>query len=107
MPARRVAPWVASVACAATCLSAPGVAAQNASFTQEIQQSQRRLQQIREERTRLERELSDTRNQVRDASRDLANHGRYGDDARQRQVDDGELCRQRALDQAAGEENPP
>jgi septal ring factor EnvC (AmiA/AmiB activator) len=49
------------------------VAAQDTNLAQEIQQSQRRLEQIREERTRLTRELGDMRNQVRDVSQELAN----------------------------------
>jgi len=54
-------------------LGVSGVAAQDTSLTQEIQQSQRRLEQIREERARLERQLGDMRTQVRDASQELQN----------------------------------
>jgi len=54
-------------------LGAPALSAQDPNLAQEIQQSQRRLEQIREERARLTRELGDMRNQVRDASQELAN----------------------------------
>lgn len=48
-------------------------AAQDPDLTREIQQSQRRLEQIREERNRLEREIGDVRNRVRNAAEELAN----------------------------------
>ena len=47
--------------------------AQDPDINREILQSQRRLEQIREERNRLQRDLGDARNRVRDASADLAN----------------------------------
>lgn len=49
------------------------VAAQDPDINQEIRESQRRLEQIRAERERLEREIGDVRNRVRDASTELAN----------------------------------
>lgn len=64
---------LAAVLCLGTLLGAPGLAAQDPNIGQEIQQSQRRLEQIRQERTQLERELGDMRNQVRDVSQELAN----------------------------------
>lgn len=68
----RVRPVLAALFLGA--LVAPsGLAAQAANLGQEIQQSQRRLEQIREERAQLERELGDMRNQVRDVSQELAN----------------------------------
>lgn len=58
-------------------LGGSGVAApaqaQDRNLQQEIQQSQRRLEQIREERARLQREVGDVRNRVRDAAAELAN----------------------------------
>ena len=53
-------------------LPAPGIA-QDPDIAREIQQSQRRLEQIREERARLEREIGDVRNRVRDVASELAN----------------------------------
>ena len=47
--------------------------AQDPDINREILQSQRRLEQIREERNRLQRDLGDARNRVRDTSADLAN----------------------------------
>ena len=47
--------------------------AQTPDLNREIQQSQRRLEQIREERARLEREIGDVRNRVRNAAQELAN----------------------------------
>jgi septal ring factor EnvC (AmiA/AmiB activator) len=44
-----------------------------ADIRREIVESQRRLEQIRAERERLEREMGDVRNQVRDVSAELAN----------------------------------
>ena len=44
-----------------------------AELRREIQESQRRLEQIRVERERLEREMGDVRNQVRDVSAELSN----------------------------------
>jgi len=54
-------------------VAAQGVAAQDTNLRQEIQQSQRRLEQIREERSQLERQLGSMRTQVRDVSQELAN----------------------------------
>ncbi|MDX1493768.1 MAG: peptidoglycan DD-metalloendopeptidase family protein [Longimicrobiales bacterium] len=55
-------------------LAAPGgVTAQDPDLTREIRESQRRLEQIRAERERLEREAGDARNRIRDASQELAN----------------------------------
>jgi septal ring factor EnvC (AmiA/AmiB activator) len=52
----------------------PGAsAAQDPDLSRKIQQSQRRLEQIREERARLQREVGDVRNRVRDAASELAN----------------------------------
>jgi len=48
-------------------------AAQDPDLSREIQQSQRRLEQIREERARLRREIGNVRNRVRDAASELAN----------------------------------
>lgn len=53
---------------------APSVAlGQDPDINREIQQSQRRLEQIREERARLQREIGDVRNRVRDVASELAN----------------------------------
>jgi septal ring factor EnvC (AmiA/AmiB activator) len=46
---------------------------QDPDIAAEIRESQRRLEQIREERARLEREVGDVRNRVRDVSTELAN----------------------------------
>jgi septal ring factor EnvC (AmiA/AmiB activator) len=54
-------------------VAAQGVAAQDTDLRREIQQSQRRLEQIREERSQLERQLGTMRTQVRDVSQELAN----------------------------------
>lgn len=48
-------------------------AAQDPDITREIQESQRRLEQIRAERDQLRREIGDVRNRVRDAATELAN----------------------------------
>lgn len=48
-------------------------AAQDRNLTREIQDSQRRLEQIRVERARLQREVGDVRNRVRDEAAELAN----------------------------------
>ncbi len=62
------------LACLGAVLSAEPAAPQNQpNLNQEIQQSQRRLEQIRVERQQLERELGNMRNQVRDVSQELAN----------------------------------
>jgi len=47
---------------------AVSVSAQAANLTQEIVESQRRLEQIRVERERLEREMRDARNQIQDVA---------------------------------------
>jgi len=49
---------------------APG---QQANLGDEIEESRRRLEQIRAERERLEQEVGDVRNRVRDVARELAN----------------------------------
>ena len=55
-------------------LCAPSaLAAQQTELREEILQSQRRLEGIRAERARLESEISDVRNRVRDEARELAN----------------------------------
>jgi septal ring factor EnvC (AmiA/AmiB activator) len=55
-------------------LAAPRAAlAQQTDLRQEILDSQRRLEQIRAERARLEAEIGDVRNRVRDAATELAN----------------------------------
>jgi septal ring factor EnvC (AmiA/AmiB activator) len=56
-----------------TLLLPAAVFAQDPDINREILQSQRRLEQIREERNRLQRDLGDVRNRVRDASAELAN----------------------------------
>lgn len=53
--------------------SAGPVDAQNRDLAQEIRESQRRLEQIREERARLQQEVGDVRNRVRDAASELEN----------------------------------
>lgn len=57
----------------AVALVASPAAAQDGNINQEIQQSQRRLEQIRQERVILEGELGSMRTQVRDVSEELAN----------------------------------
>lgn len=59
--------------CLATLVGAPGLVAQDPNINQEIRDSQRRLEQIRQERVVLQRELGDMRNQVRDVAQELAN----------------------------------
>ncbi|MEX0837215.1 MAG: peptidoglycan DD-metalloendopeptidase family protein [Gemmatimonadota bacterium] len=55
-------------------LGASGSSAQDPNaLRQEIAESQRRLEQIRAERERLEREMGDVRNRVRDVSTELSN----------------------------------
>ena len=49
------------------------VSGQDPDIAREIRESQRRLEQIRAERERLEREAGDARNRIRDASAELAN----------------------------------
>ncbi|HAY78046.1 MAG TPA: hypothetical protein DCY33_09365 [Gemmatimonadetes bacterium] len=53
-------------------LSTPA-SGQNVNLNREIQQSQRRLEQIREERRRLQRDLGEVQNRVRDAATELGN----------------------------------
>ena len=60
-------------ACLGSLLGVSGLTAQDPNLGQEIQQSQRRLEQIREERAQLERDVGSMRNQVRDVSQELAN----------------------------------
>jgi septal ring factor EnvC (AmiA/AmiB activator) len=54
-------------------LAPGGARAQQSDLRREILASQRRLEEIRSERARLEREMEDVRIRVRDASTDLAN----------------------------------
>lgn len=68
----RACPPLVSVLFAAA-LAVPGAAAQDPDVAREIQESQRRLEQIRAERELLEREIGDVRNRVRDVSAELAN----------------------------------
>ena len=63
----------AAAALALVAFAPLAVDAQTPDLNREIQQSQRRLEQIREERARLEREVGDVRNRVRNASQELAN----------------------------------
>ena len=72
VPRARVMRFVAAVFLGSV-LGASPAAAQDPNLGQEIQQSQRRLEQIREERAQLERQLGDMRNQVRDVAQELAN----------------------------------
>lgn len=62
-----------ALACLGLAVALSSAAAQEPSLTQEIQQSQRRLEQIRVERERLEQQREAMRNQVRDASQELQN----------------------------------
>lgn len=66
---------VALLVAATTAGLLPGLAAgqEPADLRQEIVESQRRLEQIRAERERLEREMGDVRNRVLDVSAELAN----------------------------------
>jgi septal ring factor EnvC (AmiA/AmiB activator) len=58
----------------ATAAAIPGpVVGQDPDLAQEIRESQRRLEQIREERARLQTEVGDVRNRVRDEAAELAN----------------------------------
>lgn len=61
------------VACCLPSATSAPLAAQDPNLAQEIRESQRRLEQIRAERERLEREAGDVRNRIRDASQELAN----------------------------------
>ncbi len=64
-----------TLACALALLAtlAAGAAAQQTDLRREILESQRRLEQIRAERARLEQEMQGVQVRVRDASADLAN----------------------------------
>jgi septal ring factor EnvC (AmiA/AmiB activator) len=64
---------VLTAACLGALVGASSLAAQDPNIGQEIRDSQRRLEQIRQERTVLQRELGDMRNQVRDVAQELAN----------------------------------
>ncbi len=55
------------------CVAPAGLAAQQPDLRAEILESQRRLEQIRAERARLEAEIGDVRNRVRDVATELAN----------------------------------
>jgi peptidoglycan hydrolase CwlO-like protein len=57
----------------ASILAPGGIRAQQSDLRREILESQRRLEEIRTERARLERDMEDVRIRVRDASVDLAN----------------------------------
>jgi len=62
------------VAWSLSTILAPALAsAQQTDIREEILDSQRRLEQIRAERERLQREVGDVRNRVRDTSQELAN----------------------------------
>jgi septal ring factor EnvC (AmiA/AmiB activator) len=61
------------LACGLLGLLASAAGAQQTDLREEILQSQRRLEQIRVERDRLEQEIGDVRNRVRDVAQDLAN----------------------------------
>jgi septal ring factor EnvC (AmiA/AmiB activator) len=71
MPLRNA--LAALVAMAASLTATPPAAAQQTDLRAEILESQRRLEQIRAERERLEAEIGDVRNRVRDAATELAN----------------------------------
>jgi len=58
---------------ACSLLMAGGASGQDPDIAREIQQSQRRLEQIREERAQLQREVGDVRNRVRNEAEELAN----------------------------------
>jgi septal ring factor EnvC (AmiA/AmiB activator) len=62
-------PWIV----VAGLLGHPAAAQNTGELRQEIQESQRRLEQIRVERERLEREMGDVRNRVQDVSSELVN----------------------------------
>ena len=64
---------IVAMVCLGSIFGTRRAVAQDPNLGQEIQQSQRRLEQIREERAQLERQLGDMRNQVRDVSQELAN----------------------------------
>ena len=64
---------LAAFVASGACLGPAPMAAQDPDIAREIRESQRRLEQIRAERERLEREAGDARNRIRDASAELAN----------------------------------
>ena len=66
---RPAAVWMALLMLAAP----PAAFAQQTDLRQEILDSQRRLEEIRAERARLEAEIGDVRNRVRDTATELAN----------------------------------
>jgi septal ring factor EnvC (AmiA/AmiB activator) len=68
---RTVVPAIAALLVAAT--PPMPIRAQDPDLSREIRDSQRRLEQIREERARLERDIGDYRNRVRNAAEELAN----------------------------------
>ena len=70
---RLARPGAALLAVLATGAWSDDVGAQDPELMQEIRESQRRLEQIRAERERLEREIGDVRNRVRDVAAELAN----------------------------------
>jgi septal ring factor EnvC (AmiA/AmiB activator) len=74
-PRRGTVALAGALACATvgSVVSARPLGAQQPNLEQEIRESQRRLEQIREERARLEREIGDYRNRVRNVSEELAN----------------------------------
>jgi len=69
----RTGPVPALLACSIALLAPAASSAQQGDLRQEILDSQRRLEQIRAERERLEQEVGDVRSQVRDVSQELAN----------------------------------
>jgi len=71
----RLRPWLA-VAAVATLACALPARASGQDARRDIRESQMRLDSIRQERARLQRELESIRSRVQDASRDLVNIGR-------------------------------
>lgn len=65
--------WAGCIALLVAAIVSTPAFAQDRDLNREIQQSRRRLEQIREERARLQREVGDVRNRVRNASAELAN----------------------------------
>lgn len=69
-------PWIVGIV--ATIVASllgmpPSASAQDTNIAREIRESQRRLEEIRAERERLEREAGNARNRIRDVSAELAN----------------------------------
>ena len=62
-----------ALACVLVAVVPSSSVTQQADLRREIIESQRRLEQIREERARLQREMGNVRNRVRDAAAELAN----------------------------------